>query len=407
MSGATRHAVHGEVAPGFERVRRAFQESFHIHGEVGASLCVWREGRRVVDLWGGLADPAAGRAWEANTLTTSFSCTKGLVAACFLRLAAAGRFDYDAPLSRYWPELAAPARGAGANAAWEGARAGLTGRDLLNHRAGLLGLRAPLTLDELEDPARLSARLAAEPLSWAPGAAQGYHAVTYGLYAGELFRRAAGESVGSFLRREVAAPLKADVHLGLPDEHAARCAPIIPNAPRDVLLGILPSLLRGTTEGRFFRGVLAGGDAARAFGQPAALGARGIPNFNTPRVRRLELPWANAMVSARGLAAVYAGLLEGRVAPREALEPLRARQSWSERDRVVGKPMGFSQGFLKESAGVFSPNPSSFGHPGAGGALGWCDPDAGLAIGYVMSRMGYHVRSPRALRLCEAIYACL
>jgi CubicO group peptidase (beta-lactamase class C family) len=395
------------VSPGFERVRRAFEENFERHGEVGAALCVRREGRVVVDLWGGSADPAAGRAWEADTLTNSFSCTKGLVAACFLRLAAQGRFDYDAPLARYWPELAAPARGPGAHAAWEEARATLTGRHLLNHRAGLLGVRAPLTLDDLEDRALLSARLAAEPLAWRPGDAQGYHAVTFGLYAGELFWRVAGESVGAFLRRELAEPLGADVHLGLPAALDARCAPIIPGGARDLLCGILPSLLRGTTEGRFFRGVLRGGDAARAFGQPAALGARGLHNFNTPRVRRLELPWANAAASGRGLATFYAGLLEGRVAPLAALAPLRARQSWSERDRVVGKPMGFTQGFLKEGAGVFSPNEASFGHSGAGGALGWCDPDAGLAIGYVMNRMGYHVRSPRALRLCDAIYACL
>lgn len=404
---STLQRVHGEVAPRFERVRRAFQEGFHLHGEVGASLCVWHEGRRVVDLWGGVANPTGERPWEANTLTTSFSCTKGLVATCFLRLADQGRFDYDAPLSRYWPELATPATGPHARPEWERARGELTGRLLLNHRAGLVGLRAPLTLDDLEDPITLSARLAAEPLAWRPGEAQGYHAITFGLYAGELFRRVAGESVGGFLKREICSPLKADVHLGLPAELEGRCAPIIPTAPSDVVFGILPSLLRGTTEGRFFRGVLSGGTTALAFGQPAELGARGLKNYNTSRVRALELPWANAMASARGLATLYAGLIEGRVTSKEALRPLSERQSWAERDRVVGKPMGFTQGFLKEGAGVFSPHISSFGHPGAGGALGWCDPEAGLAIGYVMNRMGYHVRSPRALRLCEAIYASL
>jgi CubicO group peptidase (beta-lactamase class C family) len=403
----TQHRAHGEVTPRFEGVRRAFQESFDHHGEVGASLCVWHEGQRVVDLWGGSADPVSGRPWEPNTLTTSFSCTKGLVATCFLRLADQGRFDYDAPLSRYWPELAIPAVGPHAHSERERARDQITGRQLLNHRAGLLGLRAPLTLDDLEDPLTLSARLAAEPLAWRPGEAQGYHAVTFGLYAGELFRRVAGESVGSFLTREVTGPLSADVHLGLPAELEARCAPIIPTQRTDVIFRILPNLLRSTTEGRFFRGVLSGGDAALAFGQPAELGARGLRNYNTSRVRALELPWANAMASARGLSAIYAGLIEGRVVSKEALRPLRERQSWSERDRVVGKPMGFTQGFLKEGAGVFSPHISSFGHPGAGGALGWCDPEAGLAIGYVMNRMGYHVRSPRALRLCEAIYASL
>ena len=409
MSHAVLSLAQGHCHPRFERVREVFAHSLARGDEVGAAVCVWHQGERVIDLWGGKTgrEPSAS-AWEADTLTTIFSCTKGVTAMAMLKLIERGLLDLDAPLGDYWPALVQPAQGRGAVAAWEAERERLTPRMLLNHRSGLLGLRAPLTLDELEDRLALSARLEAEPLAWAPNSAQGYHGVTYGLYAAELFRRVAGEPLGAFIARELTTPAGADLFLGLPPKEEARCAPIIPNGPREVLTGIVPSLMRGSREGRFFRGaLLPGGVGKLAFGQPASLGARGLRNFNTPRVRRMELAWANGMASARGLANLYRALLAGELVDVSLLEPLKERQSWVERDRVLRKPLGFSQGFIKEETHLFSPNPESFGHPGAGGALGWADPKEGLAIGYVMNRMGYHVRSPRALALCHAVYQCL
>lgn len=61
---------------------------------------------------------------------------------------------------------------------------------------------------------------------------------------------------------------------------------------------------------------------------------------------------------------------------------------------------------MKEQAQVFSPSEASFGHPGMGGALGWCNPSRELALGYVMNRMDWRIRSPRAVALCRALYAC-
>jgi CubicO group peptidase (beta-lactamase class C family) len=126
----------------------------------------------------------------------------------------------------------------------------------------------------------------------------------------------------------------------------------------------------------------------------------------------MELAWANAHVTARGLARVYAALAHGgsigevRLLSSEAIDAVRRRRSWGI-DRVLHKPMGFSLGFVKEEPHLFSPNPESFGHPGAGGALGWADPTRHVAIGYVMNRMSWRLRSPRALALCHAIYASL
>ena len=399
----TAPTVHGESAPGFEPVQQVFADSLRRGEEWGGGVCVWHAGQVVVDLWGGDADRARGLPWTRDTLTTIFSSTKGLVALAFLMLADRGRLDYDAPVARYWPELAAHGKGA------------ITVRMLLDHRAGLVARDAPLTLDQLEHhPDEVARLLAAQAPRWEPGTDQGYHAITFGLYAAELFRRVACESLGTFLAREVARPLGADVYLGLPPELEHRVAHNHPATWSERLLRIVPKLLFDPRrDGRVYRQVAFGGDAAHAFGNPRELGPRGIENFNSPRVHRLELPWGNGIASARGLCRVYAALANGgsldgvTLVRPAALAPLAARESWSERDRVLRKPLGWTQGFLKEERGMFSPNPASFGHPGAGGALGWCDPGARLAIGYVTCKMDHRVRSRRARALAAATYRCV
>lgn len=402
-SPAVTERVHGEVQPGFEAVRAAFAAGLVQGEEWGAGLCVWHEGRVVVDLWGGLADREASRPWEANTMVNLFSVTKGLAALCFLLLHDRGKLDYDAPVTEHWPELAA------------GHGPPLSIRDLLNHRAGLIAATEPFSLDDLEQrPRWVEDRLAAEAPAWPPGEDQGYHAITWGLYAQGLFRRIAGESLGRFLDREIRQPLDLDLYLGLPSELEPKVATTYPVTTSERLMLVLPKLLfHQGTDGRVYRQVGLGREAARAVAHPAELGPRGLHRFNSHRVRAMELPWANAIGSARALCQLYAllaagGRLEGRQLLREeSLRPLEPAQSWSERDRILQKPVGWSQGFLKERAGVFSPTSAGFGHAGAGGALGWCDPRARLAIGYAPNKMDHRIRSRRALRLCAAIQDCL
>ena len=399
----TEPTVHGESAPAFAPVREVFSECLRRGEEWGAGVCVWHAGKVVVDLWGGDADRSRGLPWTRDTLATIFSSTKGLVALTFLMLADRGLVDYDAPVARYWPEMSAHGKGT------------ITVRTLLNHRAGLVALDEPLTLDRIEHhPDEVAQVLAAQQPRWAPGSEQGYHAITYGLYTAELFRRVAGESIGTFLAREVARPLGADVYIGLPPELEPRVARNNPATWAERVLRIVPKLLFDPgRDGRVYRQVALGRDAAHAFGNPRELGPHGIDNFNSPRVHQLELPWGNGIASARGLCRVYAALANGgsidgvTLVRPAALEPLAARQSWSECDRVLRKPIGWSQGFLKEERGMFSPNPDSFGHAGAGGALGWCDPGARLAIGYVTSKMDHRIRSRRARALSHAAYQCL
>ncbi len=396
-------SLDGFVAPGFEPVRDVFAENFRRRGEWGASVCAWHEDRVVVDLWGGVADQRTQRAWQRDTIGTVFSSTKGMVALCFLMLADRGLVDYDLPVTTYWREFGAAGK------------QDVTVRTLLNHRAGLISVTDRLTIDQLEsDEAGVARSLARQTPAWTPDTDQGYHAVTYGLYTQELFRRITGETIGAFLAREIAGPLDADVHIGLAEEHEPRVAVNYPATTSERVLKIIPKLLfhRGN-EGRVYRQVAFGGDAARAFSNPRELGPSGIHNFNTRRVRAMELPWGNGVANARGLCRVYSALANGgsldgvRLVAPATLDPLARRQSWSERDRVLRKPVGWSQGFLKEETTMFSPNTESFGHPGAGGALGWCDPTSRLAVAYTTNKMDHRIRSPRALALCRALYYCL
>ncbi len=396
--------VHGVVQPGFEPVREAFIQNFTDRGEYGASVCIMRRGEVVVDLWGGKADVGEDRDWQHDTLGVLFSSTKGLAAICLLMLHDRGLLDYDAPVASYWPEFAVHGK------------QDITVRTLLCHRAGLIALEKDLSLADMAHPHKMAEVAANTVPAWTPGEGQGYHGVSYGYFVSELFRRIAGESIGAFLAREVAAPLDADVHIGLDAEHDRRVATLYTQRKRDVLTKILPRVfLSPKVEGRVYRSVMFGGAEShtrRAFANPSALGTRGVNNFNKAQVRRLELPWANGIGSARGLARAYHPLaLDGAhngvrlVAEHVARLPVD-RHSWSY-DRVLHKPMGFTLGFVKEEPQLFSPSVRAFGHPGAGGALGWADPDEGLSIGYVLNRMDFHIRSKRALALCHALYSCV
>ena len=392
----------GWVAPGFEPVADTFRANFLERGEIGASLCITVEGETVVDLWGGWADLERGRRWEEDTLNVVFSATKGMVATAYLVLEDRGGIDLDQPVIAYWPEVE-PAVGQS------------TVRDLLNHRVGLVGFRQPITLDDFARN-RVPRMLPDERPVWRPGTDQGYHGVTFGPYAGELFRRVAGKTVGTFLRDEITGPLGADVFLGLPESEEYRVARLYPSDRRKIAGKVVRRVLfsRSNTEGRVFRAFLRGdSDTRRAFSHPAELGARGVQNFDSRLVRSLELPWASAVGSARGLARVYAALANGgaiddvRIVRPEAIGRVTQRQTWSDRDRVLQKPMGFSQGYVKEGGAVFSPHPEAFGHPGAGGALGWCDPVVKASIGYVPNHMDWRIRSPRAMALTRSLYESL
>ncbi|HEX5366525.1 MAG TPA: serine hydrolase domain-containing protein [Acidimicrobiales bacterium] len=396
--------VHGHAAPGFEGVRAAFTANFVRHGEVGAAFCLVVDGRTVVDLWGGVADVASGAPYERDSLQLVFSSTKGVTALCAALLARRGVLDVDAPVAELWPEFAA--RG----------KAGIPVRWLLCHKAGLPYIDTPVGLDDLLawDPA-VDALAAMAPL-WEPGTAHGYHAVTFGWLVGEVIRRAAGRSVGRFLADEVAGPLGLDLWIGLPAEHQRRVAPLTNRALPEV------GADRPSSAGPAGSGMVAelervlGPDSmlVRALGASVALPLAGDGVFNRPEVRAAELPSANGVTTARSLARMYAaviGAVEGvssgpLLAPEDVAAVSTTQTSGTDRTLLVDSTFGL--GFMTSSPVSPYGGPRSFGHTGAGGSVGFADPENGLGFGYVMNRMAAGLAGdPRSSALVRAAYEAI
>jgi len=398
--------IGGHTEPGFGAVADAFRQNFDDRDEVGAGVCVRVDGKVVVDLWGGVKDRETAEPWTADSLQVVFSATKGLVATAFLHLIDRGGIELDAPVAQYWPGFA------------QHGKQDITVRTLLNHRSGLSAIDSPLSLDDLEDwstgrnPSKVVHALEAQRPMWEPGTAQGYCGVSYGPYAAELFQRATGRTVAEYLHTEITQPLGADVFLGLPESEEPRVSTLYTSGRRTFFRQILPRVIASRqVEGRLYRQFLRkNSPTRRAFSNPSELGLKGVGNFGTRRVRSMALPWASGVASARGLSTVYSALAapdsEAPLVSATAIDGVRKRQSWGW-DKVLRKPMGFSQGYIKDELHLFSPTPDTFGHPGAGGALGFADPAHGIGFGYVMNRMDFRLRSPRALALARAVYSCI
>jgi CubicO group peptidase (beta-lactamase class C family) len=396
------YPARGSYADGYALLANTFSTQIREGLEIGAGLCVYRHGVCVADLWGGYADRESETLWSADTLMVVFSVTKGFAAMALNHLADRGKFEWDAPVATIWPEFA------------RAGKEGISFRTLFNHQGGLAALDIPLTISDCCEPERvhrLRAALESQRPLWKPGDGQGYHAVTFGMYAREVIERIAGEPISDYLKREIFAPLDADVWLGTPATEDARVATLYPVPLGERLGRMAVEIVRGgTTEARVARATV----ALKSVGRRAFLNPRpgSLSDYNAPPIRRASLAWASATATARGLARSYLplsvnGAFEGkRYFDPKTIAALRERQGWSEADAVLCKPLGWSQGFLKEQRGVFSPNTESFGHPGMGGSLGWCDPVSGTAMGYVMNRMDWRVRSPRAIALCAALSQC-
>lgn len=380
--------IEGTCDARFAPVREAFAANFAQRGERGAAVCVSVEGRVVVDLWGGTAaaDPSPTRPWGPDTLVNVFSVGKGLSALLAARLMDDGRLDVDAPVVRYWPEFGKAGKEA------------VTVRHILSHQAGLPALRRRMAPGTMLDHAAMSAALAEQEPWWEPGTAHGYHVNTFGFLLGEIVRRATGRTVGALLREEIAAPLEADVHIGLPHSEHHRVAEFgwQDAPPEDDRSGELD-------DDRLME--------YNAYFNPGGLSGMGV--INTRAWREAELPSTNAHASARGVARVYTALAAGgglngtRVVGEDALAAATTEQV-SGQDLVLRRPSRFALGFqLTQPERPFGPNPRSFGHFGAGGSLGFCDPDCGVAFGYVMNEMGPRWQNPRNRALLDALYASL
>ncbi|CAL2057888.1 Esterase A [Streptomyces murinus] len=383
--------VNGTVAEGFEPVREAFAANFALLGEHGAAVAVYRDGRRVVDLWAGAKDVDGTAPWESGTAQIVRSATKGVVAAGLLLLHQRGELDLDAPVGTYWPEYKAA-----------GKERTLV-RHLLAHRAGVPVLDRPLTPAEAADPDLGAAAVAAQAPVWEPGTDHGYHAQTYSWLTGELVRRVTGRPVGEWLADEIAGPVGADLWLGLPEAERGRVGRVGDiEAPQSA----------GALKLRPKRSVSA------AYADPDSLTRRAfaaitpLPDENDPAYRAAALPASNGIVTADGLARVYASLIgevDGgvRLFRPETVELARAEQSAGP-DRVLVVATRFGLGYMLHGSASPLLSPGSFGHPGRGGALAFADPESGIAFGYVTNGFRKSVTAdPRAQALVRALKVAL
>jgi CubicO group peptidase (beta-lactamase class C family) len=363
----------------FARVREAFEANFENNGELGARFAVAIDGEIVVDLMGGHADRKRETPFGPDTLTALFSTTKAVAALMVARLVDEGRLAYDQPVADVWPEFA------------QAGKEAVTVEQALSHQAGLSGFP-----DET-DPAiwfdwdATCAKLAAMAPLFPIGSASGYHPVTFGFTAGEIFRRVDGRTMGTALREDLAQPLDLDIWIGLPDSEHARCA----------------DLMRPTAFPKF--GEINDAVKAAFMTKWAAPGGRGTAEW-----RRAEIPSANGHATAHSLARLMGALASGgtlggvKILSPEAMEKARAERIAGQ-DLVLPYQISWGAGFMRNTPNFFyGPTADAFGHSGWGGSCAFADPKTGVSGSYVMNRQGNElIGDPRAVSLIKAAYASL
>jgi len=385
--------IDGEVADGFEPVLDTFRDNFLNRDlavrETGASVAIYVEGERVVNLWGGIADAETNTPWTEDTLGLVFSTTKGIAAICVAMLVEGGTLSYDEPVATYWPEF-------GANG-----KAEITLGQMLSHQAGLIFADPPLTREQLIAVDPVVETLAAQAPLWEPGTAHGYHALTYGWLVGEVVRRADGRRISQFLADEVAQPLGLEMWIGLPEEFEPRVSMLLPAPrPEGEELELMMKIAGPGTNG------------GRALFMDGALGiAEGKMTFNDRDVHATEMPAANGITNAASLARLYAatvGEVDGtRLTTSTTVDAMRAERVQGP-DLSLVLPTRFGAGFMLNDTFLPFYSDSSFGHYGAGGSLGFADSDANIGFGYIMNQMGGGIAGdPRAVRLFESLRTCL
>lgn len=364
--------IHGSADPAFAALTAEFERNFAERGDVGAALSLVIDGAPVVDLWAGSLDAARTRPWAADSVVNVWSTTKAIGALCFAMLVDRGACAYDDLVARWWPEFAAHGKD------------GVTIAMLLSHQAGLCSFRDPAVVEDFYDQPAAAARLAASEPLWQPGSRSGYHAISIGVLAGELFRRIEGRSLGAFIAAELSAPLGLHLTLGLPVSEEARRAEMI--APPELATSNMTTDLNPSQAAAYLNPVI----------EPL------LPN--TPAWRACELVSANGFSNARSLARLFGEVAAGRLLSPQTLAQATALRI-SGVDEVLGVPARWAAGFLLNTDGLYGPSEAAFGHSGWGGSFAMVDPDRKVALSYTMNRMGTDlVGDPRDVALIAAAY---
>ncbi|HSE26147.1 MAG TPA: serine hydrolase domain-containing protein [Pyrinomonadaceae bacterium] len=390
VEAPSRVEIHGLVSPGFEAVREAFAENFSRRREVGAACCVYHKGEKVVDLWGGVRNKVTGEPWEEDTMALVYSATKGLSAMTLALAHSRGWLDYDELVCKYWPEFA------------QNGKERTTVRQLLAHQAGLFAFDQPVDKSVVADLDRLAEVMARQKPAWEPGTRQAYHAVTLGFYEGELLRRIDTQhrSIGQFFQDEIASPLGLDFYIRLPESIPdSRLAPLVDPSFSEMLFGfpirLTPSIWNHRSN---IRRALMGSELAH--------------DKLHIYPRSLEIPAGGGVGTARAIAHAYSVFATGgkELGLRsETLQELSAPAIPATHgfyDECMKSEVEFSLGFMKSNPNFPFGNIGSFGAPGAGGSLGFADPQAQIGYGYIPNRKSVALAGdPRDVALRNALYS--
>jgi CubicO group peptidase (beta-lactamase class C family) len=387
----------GEVDEGFGKVADEFRRNFDRRGDVGAALAVFRDGRPVVDLWGGTRDTRRRLPWERDTMVPVFSTTKGVSALVMASLRSKGLLDWDERVAHYWPEFAA------------NGKQDITVRQLLAHEAGLAVIDTRLRVRGLTDLDALAEILAAQKPAWEPGSGHGYHAISLGFYQNELARRVdpAHRTIGRILAEEFVAPLGLSLFIGLPAEVDIDEVAVLGRLGTRALLRQLPGVpwalawqLRNKRS-----------PVARALSNPAMARPE---RWTQRRVLEPEVPSSNGVGTPRSIAALYAAAATAspklpidEVTLQEIAEPVTTPPV---ADLLLLARRVFALGFSRPVPGHWfgSPAGRAFGTPGLGGSFGFADPDARLGYAYAPNRLGIRLSDdPREVAVRRAVYASL
>ncbi len=376
--------ISGFVTPEFEAVRDAFADNFKRRNELGAACCVYYRGEKVVDLWGGVRNESTGEPWEADTMVLVWSATKGLSGLALALAHSRGLFDYDEPISTYWPEFAQQGKDK------------ITVRQLLAHQAELFTFDGVDDKNLIADLDRLAVVLAKQKPAREPGTRQMYHAITLGYYESELLRRVdpQGRSIGQYFHDEIATPLGIDFYIRLPEDIPnSRLATLRPakfgiSSIFTLPLTMIPAVLNPRSE---FRKSMIGT----------------IIPLDDERIyaRNFEVPSGGGVGTARAIAHAYSVFATGGKElglQEETLQQLMA-PAIAPRDGLPAE-IQLSLGFMKPCPKNPFGHTSSFGHAGTGGSFGFADPTSQIGYGYVLNGMGTYLVDPRDIALRTAMY---
>ena len=388
--------LQGRFDEAYEGVAKAFVANFKEREEVGAAVCVQLDGETKVDLWGGEKTKDQGDSWDEDTLSIVFSCTKGVTALAFHQLVEQGVIDLDAPIAQYWPEFAAEDK--------ENATVAMA----LDHTVGLPVAREQVKAGGVYDFDYMCDLLARQKPEWQPGHRNSYHGLTYAWTVGGIIYKATGKMPGEVVQELVAGPTGADFWIGLPEDHEARVAPIIP-AP----------LGQGAGQTPFGQKLLTEPDSIPAL----FLFNSGGWDANSSEAHKAQICSANGISNARGLATCYApfacgGELNGHhYVNADTLRRMGEVSAATHEDPTLMIPTRFALGFMKSMPNRIlskvAPDMAvmgshAFGHVGAGGSIGLADPEARLSFGYNMNQMGTGLlMNERGQSLLDAAYQAL